>query len=105
MQDLRRPAAGEVGDERRVGTTFERGTLNESLYKKTETRSVTIPPPLAEQVAEVIRRNMSVTTQLLLAARDAGLHRSNYRKELTDGLQSVSGGDGTHASAMAEEWR
>jgi hypothetical protein len=36
MQDLRKPAAGEVGDERRVGTTFERGTLNESLYKKTK---------------------------------------------------------------------
>jgi len=104
MQDLRRPAAGEVGDERRVGTTFERGTLNESLYKKTKTKSVTIPPPLAEQVAEIIRRNMSVTTQLPLAARDAGLHRRNYGK-LTDGLQSVSGGDSTHASAMAEEWR
>jgi hypothetical protein len=42
MQDLHRPAAGEVGDERRVATTFERGTLNESLYKKTKTRSVTI---------------------------------------------------------------
>lgn len=26
-------------------------------------------------------------------------------KKLTDGLQSVSGGDSTHASAMAEDWR
>ena len=39
--------------------------------------SVTIQPPLARRVAEIIRRNMNVTIQPPLARQVAGILRRN----------------------------
>lgn len=45
-----------------------------------KTRRVTIQPPLARQVTEIIRRNKSVTTRPPLAGQVAGIIRRYYGK-------------------------